>query len=48
MCRPITKALFKCDPELAVRTYLDAESFYHPIARLQLRKVGQRPMQEAW
>lgn len=39
MCRPITKALFRCDPDLAVKTFLDAEAFYHPIARNQLRKV---------
>lgn len=39
MCRPITKALFRVDPKLAVETFLSAEKFYHPIARGQLRKV---------
>ncbi|KAK9899275.1 hypothetical protein P389DRAFT_150549 [Cystobasidium minutum MCA 4210] len=38
MCRPITKALFRVDPDLAVKTFLAAENFYHPIARAQLRK----------
>lgn len=44
MCRPITKALYRVDPKLAVKTFLDAENFYHPIARAQLRKV--RPIAE--
>lgn len=39
MCRPITKALYRVDPDLAVKTFLAAEKFYHPIARAQLRKV---------
>ncbi|ORY89696.1 peptidase family M1-domain-containing protein [Leucosporidium creatinivorum] len=32
-CRPTYKALAKVDYELAKKTFLDAESFYHPIAR---------------
>jgi hypothetical protein len=40
MCRPITKALFRVDADLAVKTFLSAEKFYHPIARAQLRKVS--------
>lgn len=44
MCRPITKALFRVDPDLAVKTFQSAENFYHPIARAQLRKVGLRDL----
>lgn len=42
MCRPVTKALFRVDPDLAVKTFKSAETFYHPIARNQLRKVSWR------
>jgi len=43
MCRPITSKLFACDEKLAVKTFLAAEAFYHPIAAAQLRKDLKLP-----
>jgi len=43
MCRPIMQKLFSCDEELAIKTFLDAEAFYHPIATAQLRKDLKLP-----
>ena len=38
-CRTIFKALYKVEPDLARRTFLENESFYHPIAATMIRKV---------
>lgn len=38
-CRPIYKALGKVAPSLARETFLENESFYHPIAASLIRKV---------
>lgn len=38
-CRTVFKALYKVDPALARQTFLDNESFYHPIAASMIRKV---------
>ena len=41
-CRTIFKALYRVDPALAQRTFLENESFYHPIAAAMIRKVRIR------
>ena len=38
-CRTIFKALHKVEPALAKQTFLENESFYHPIAAAMIRKV---------
>ena len=41
-CRTIFKALYRVEPALAQRTFLENESFYHPIAAAMIRKVRIR------
>lgn len=43
-CRTIFKALYRVAPALARRTFLENESFYHPIAASMIRKVRTSPM----
>lgn len=37
-CRPLFRSLNKVDSSLAVKTFKDNESFYHPIAAKQIRR----------
>ena len=38
-CRPIFRAVFKADKELAISTFLPAKSAFHPIASKLIEKV---------
>ena len=47
--RPIYRALFKIDPELARKTFKANQSFYHPIAASMIEKVSfATRSHEAW
>ena len=41
MCRPTFQKLYKCDQALARKTFEAHKTFYHPIARQMIAKVGR-------